>query len=64
MSGKFDQLRSLIEKDIEVVVLTETKIDKSFLNSRFIMNGYLPLFRYGRNRFEGALIYIRDDIPC
>ena len=64
MSGKFDQLRSLIEKDIEVVVLTETKIDKSFLNSRFIIGGYLSLFRYGRNRFEGVLIYIRDDIPC
>ena len=64
MSGKFDQLRSLIEKDIDVAVLTETKINKSFLNPRFIIDGYLPLFRYGRNRFEGVLIYIRDEIPC
>ena len=47
------------------MILTETKIDVSFPNSQFIIDGYSPPFRYDRNRFGGGvLIYIRDDIPC
>ena len=47
------------------MILTETKIDVSFPNSQFIIDGYSPPFRYDRNRFGGdVLIYIRDDIPC
>ena len=45
------------------MILTETKIDASFPNSQFIIDGYSPPFRCYRNRFGGVLIYIRDDIP-
>ena len=40
-------------------------IDVSFPNSQLIIDGYSQPFIYDRNRFgEGALVYIRDDIPC
>ena len=39
--------------------------DVSFPNSQLIIDGYSQPFIYDRNRFgEGALVYIRDDIPC
>ena len=41
----------------------ETKIDASFPNSQFIIDGYSPPFTYDRNRFGGGvLIYIWDNI--
>ena len=65
ISGKFDQLKTLIGKNIDVLILTETKIDATFLNSQFIVDSYSPPFRYDSNRFgAGGLIHIRDDIPC
>ena len=46
------------------MILTETKIDASFLNSQIINDRYSSPFRYDRDRFGGGvLIYIRDDIP-
>ena len=55
----------IIEKSIDVLILTKTKTDSSFSNSQFMMIGYSLPFRYDRNRFGiGVLIYIRGDIPC
>ena len=54
-SGKFDQLKTLIEKNIDVLIFTETKIDASFPNSQFIIDGYSSPFRYDRNRFGGEM---------
>ena len=64
ISGKFDQLMPIIEKNIDALILTETKINASFLNSQFLIDGYSPPFGYDRNTFGGGvLIYTRDDIP-
>ena len=65
VSGKFDQLKPLIEKSIDFLIPTETKTENRLLNYHFIIDGYSPPFRYDRNRSGGgALIYIHDDIPC
>ena len=65
ISGKFDQLKTLIGKNIDVLILTETKIDASYPKSQFIVDSYSPPFRYDSNRLgAGALIHISDDIPC
>ena len=54
--GKFDHLKVLIENNIDILVLTETKIDSSFSDVQF---------RLDRNRFGGGvLIYVREDITC
>ena len=63
--GKFDHFKVLIENNIDILVLTETKIDASFPNAQFRIDGFSAPFRLDRNRFGGgAIIYVREDIPC
>ena len=61
---KFDQLKSIIGKNIDILVITETKIDSSFPNSQFGIEGFSMPYRFDRNRLSGGIIvYVRDDIP-
>ena len=63
--GKFDNLKVLIVNNIDILVLTETKIDSSFPNSQFRIDGFSAPFRLDRNKFGGGvLIYVREDILC
>ena len=63
--GKFDHPKVLIENNIDILLLTETKIDASFPNTQFRIDGFSAPFRLDRNRFGGGvLIYVREDIPC
>ena len=61
---KFNQLKELVLKYMDILVLTETKLDDSFPNSQFLVDGFSEPFRIDRNRSGGGvMIYIRDDIP-
>ena len=63
--GKFDHFKVLIENNIDILVLAETKIDASFPNAQFRIDGFSAPFTLDRNRFGGGvLIYVREDIPC
>ena len=60
---KFDQLKSIIGKNIDILVITETRIDSSFPNSQFRIEGFSMPYRFDRNRLGGGIIvYVRDDI--
>ena len=62
--GKFDHFK-VLENNIDILVLTETKIDASFPNAQFRIDGFSAPFRLDQNRFGGgALIYVRENIPC
>ena len=64
ISSKFDQLKSIVQGKIDILVLTETKLDESFPTSQFFIDGYSEPYRMDRNRNGGGiLIYIREDIP-
>ena len=64
IANKLDQLKFIIKDNIDVLVLTETKIDGSFPENQFLIEGYSIPFRYDRNRYGGGiLIYVREDIP-
>ena len=54
--GKFDHLKVLIENNIDILVLTETKIDVSFPKAQFRIDGFSGLFRLDRNRFGGGVL--------
>ena len=65
IAGKFYHFKVLIENNTDILVLTETKIDASFRNAQFRIDGFSAPFRLDRNRFGGGvLIYVREDIPC
>ena len=64
VANKFNQLKELVLKYVEILVFTETKLDDSFLNLQFSVDGFSEPFRIDRNRFGGGvMIYDRDDIP-
>ena len=64
ISGKFEQLKTVVQGIIDVLVITETKLDATFPDSQFFIEGYSTPYRLDRNRHGGGvLIYIREDIP-
>ena len=64
-SSKFDDIKFLIKENVDVAIFVETKIDDSYPNSQFMIDGFTEPFRFDRNRFGGGvIIYVREDIPC
>ena len=62
---KFDALKNLIKDNIDILVVSETKIDESFPDSQFYIDGYNIPFRLDRTcDGGGVLVYFRSDIPC
>ena len=56
LRNKFDQLREIVLKYVDILVITETKIDDTFLTSQFLVTD--------RNRNGGGImIFICDGIP-
>ena len=65
MENKFNSLVSLVKDKLDIIVVSETKIDDSFPETQFIIEGYSKPFRRDRNSHGGVLfIYARDMIPC
>ena len=65
MRNKFDQLVNGIKGNIDVLMISETKLDDSFPSMQFLIEGYGPPYRLDRNSHgSGILGYVREDIPC
>ena len=63
--NKFEDLKEIVQKNIDILTISETKLDESFPTNQFNMDGYAPPFRLDRSSEGGGLlIYIRDDIPA
>ena len=63
LPNKFGQLREIVLKYIDVLVITETKLDDTFLKSQFLVTGFSVPYRSDRNRNGGGImIFIHDDI--
>ena len=63
--NKFEALKSIVTGNLDILVITESKLDEGFPNGQFDMEGYSAPFRVDRNKHGGGvLIYVRDDITC
>ena len=61
--NKFNQLEELVLKHVDIFMLTETKLDDSFPNSQFSVDGFSEPFKIDRNRSGGGVMtYVRDVI--
>ena len=61
--NKFDHLMAAVSGNIDILLITETKIDSTFPINQFYFNGYNVPYRNDRNTNGGGiLVYIRDDI--
>ena len=62
--NKFDMLFSMVKDKIDILMVLETKLDYSFPQAQFRIEGCTPSFRYDRNSHDdGILLFIRKDIP-
>ena len=60
--NKFDTLDNII-KAFDIFLISESKLDNTFLINQFAIGGY-KVFRRDRKRFEsGLILYINENIP-
>ena len=53
-----------IISNFSIFLISESKLDSSFPNSQFKINGY-NIFRRDRNRYGwGLLFYVNEEVPC
>ena len=58
-------MKLFIVGKVDVLIITETKLDSTFLSSQFCIFGFSKPFRFDRNRKGGGvMVFIREDIPC
>ena len=63
--SKFEFLKDLIGNNIDVLLISETKLNDSFPPGQFMIDGYHVPFRLDRNdKGGGLLLYFREHIPC
>ena len=61
---KINLLQPMTEDNIDILVISETKIDKSFPENQFSIDGYNLPYRLDRNQDGGGLlVYFRTGIP-
>ena len=60
---KSEMLSNSIESNLDIQMISETKLEETFLSNQFTIEGYMAPIRVDRNgRGGGILLYIREDI--
>ena len=67
LPAKFDMVKGVILKklkNVNILVITETKLDDAFLLGQFYVEGFTMPYRLDRNcNGGGVIVYVRDGIP-
>ena len=62
--NKFDFLAHQVQGNIDILMISETKLDESFPPGQLLLDGYTAPFRSDRDgNGGGILLFIREDIP-
>ena len=65
LDPKFEPLKDIIKDRVDILLVSETKIDESFPEGRFFIDGYREPVRLDRNKNGGGLLFfIHDDLEC
>ena len=55
---------SFINNNLDILLISETKIDDTFPGSQFLIEGFSVHYKLDRTaKGGGILLYIREDIP-
>ena len=61
---KFDALSLIVKNNVDILMISETKLDDSFPTAQFLLHGFSTPYRLQRNsKGGGILLYIKEDIP-
>ena len=62
--NKFEMLKATITDKTDILLISEPKLDSSFLVNQFLIDGFTPPYRLDRNAIGGGImLYVREDIP-
>ena len=62
--NKFENLQEIINQDVDVLAVAETKTDSSNPSAQFFFGGYLSLCRLDISRKSGSLlVYVKVTKP-
>ena len=62
--NKFDALSFIIDTNIDILLISETKLGDSFSSPQFRLKGFCTPYTLDRNsKGGGLLLYFREDIP-
>ena len=62
--NKFEFLAEQIKGKIDILMISETKIDESFPQGNFLIDGFSSPYRLDRDsKGGGIMLYVREDIP-
>ena len=65
LRNKFEALKAIVKDKVDILLVSETKLDETFPKNQFFIEGYSQPFRLDKSALSGGiLIYIREDIPC
>ena len=65
LRNKFDHLCEQIKGSTDIFMISKTKLDDSFPQGQFLIEGFHSSFRFDRNKTgSGILLCIREDIPA
>ena len=60
---KFDILKPMLTEVLDILMISETKLDDSFPEAQFYIEGFRAPFRLDRNKHGGSiLLYVRNNI--
>ena len=61
--NKIDGVRYIIGNNIDIFLISETKLNETFPEGQFLIDGYFPPYRKDRtDKGGGLLLYVRDHI--
>ena len=61
---KFDNLKTIVNENLDILCIAESKMDKSFTTAQFILSGYQKPYRLDVSDRKGSLlVYMKSHLP-
>ena len=63
--NKFEMLKKVVSNKVDILLISDTKLDGTFPLNQFILEGFTPPYRLDRMTHGGGLmLFVRVDTPC